>query len=99
LANDEMLGIELDGNLVVIARVADTFYAVDGVCSHALGYLDQGELDGCEIICPLHGARFDLRTGAALSPPATDSIRCFPVKVENDRVCVNVANLDSKREK
>lgn len=95
LANDEMLGVELGDRLVVIARVADTFYAVDGLCSHALGYLDQGDLEGFEIVCPLHGGRFDIRTGQPLASPAEDPIRRYPIKIEADRVLVSIESEDS----
>ena len=61
-------------------READ-FYALSNTCSHRGGPLCEGELEGTEIVCPWHGAKFDVRTGAALSPPAPRGVRSYPVRV------------------
>jgi nitrite reductase/ring-hydroxylating ferredoxin subunit len=88
LADGEMRAVRVGGKDVLLANVAGEFYAVDGICSHALGYLDEGSLAGYTIHCPLHRGSFDIRTGAPLSAPATVPIRCYPVKIEAAQVCV-----------
>lgn len=56
------------------------------VCTHAYALLSDGWLDGYEIECPLHGARFDVRTGAALTSPAETALATYPVRVAGDAV-------------
>ena len=82
------LGAEVDGYLVRVVRVAGTLYAFEDRCTHDDSPFDDAELDDCEIICPRHGARFSLKTGDALSPPAYEPIRTFKVRVENGRLLV-----------
>ena len=66
LADGEMKLIELEDQLVILFRVDEQFYCLDDVCTHDGGTLSDGELNGCEIECPRHGARFDVRTGEAV---------------------------------
>lgn len=73
---------------VVIFRVEDQLYAVEDRCSHDDGPLGDGVLDGCVIACPRHGARFDLRTGKALSAPAFLPISSYALKVEEEIVWI-----------
>jgi len=61
-------------------------YAVEDICTHDGGDLATGELQGYEIECPRHGARFDVRTGAVLCPPAYEPIAKFPVKIEGETI-------------
>jgi nitrite reductase/ring-hydroxylating ferredoxin subunit len=88
LSDGEMLAAQVGGTAVLVANVAGEFYAVDGICSHAYGYLDEGSLAGYTIHCPLHRGSFDVRTGAPLTAPAKEPLRCYPVKVEAAMVCV-----------
>ncbi len=85
---------DLVGFPVAVCHVeGEGFYAIDDVCTHDGGALDQGELDGEEIECPRHGARFSVVTGAVLALPATQPIQTYPLRVENDTIYVNpVAN-------
>jgi 3-phenylpropionate/trans-cinnamate dioxygenase ferredoxin subunit len=73
---------------VAVFRVQGNYYAIEDVCSHDDGPLAEGELVGCQIICPRHGARFDLKTGEALSLPAYRPIEVFPVEVKDGRVLI-----------
>ncbi len=75
---------------VLLCNVEGNFHAVEGWCTHARQSLAAGRLRGSEIACPLHGARFDVRTGACLAPPAQVPLRRFPVMIENGKVCVDV---------
>jgi 3-phenylpropionate/trans-cinnamate dioxygenase ferredoxin subunit len=82
------LTAEVDGYPIVIVPCGAEFFAVEDRCSHDGESLAGAEVEACEIICPRHGARFDLRTGDALTPPAYEPIRTFRVRVENGRLLV-----------
>ncbi len=82
--------VEVDGRLVALFHVGGQFYALDDVCTHDGGPLAEGDLRGYEIACPRHGARFDIRTGAALSMPATQPTVAHEVNVEGDQVYVRL---------
>lgn len=71
-------------------KVKEEYFAIDAWCSHARASLVHGEVEGHEVLCPLHGARFDLRTGLHLSPPATRPVARYDVKVEDGRIYVKV---------
>lgn len=75
---------------VAVCNVDGQFYAIDDVCTHDGGALDQGELEGDQIECPRHGARFDVRTGAATQLPAFEPVETHAVRVEGDTVQVGV---------
>ncbi|HXP94802.1 MAG TPA: non-heme iron oxygenase ferredoxin subunit [Candidatus Binatia bacterium] len=75
---------------VALCLVGEAVYATENVCSHAFAKLSDGELDGYEIMCPLHGGRFDVRTGEPSAPPCIDPIAVFPTKVENGDVFVRL---------
>ena len=75
---------------VAVCNVNGEFYAIDDLCTHAGGSLDQGELEGDEIECPRHGARFDVRTGAAVQLPAFEPVETHEVRLEGDTVQVGV---------
>ncbi len=76
---------------VLIAQFKGEVFAVENLCSHAFARFDEGRLRGFRLMCPLHGACFDIRSGAAMGRPATGPIRRFDVKVEGDRVFVDLA--------
>ena len=76
-----------DGDVAIaVFNIDGELYAVEDVCTHDGGDLATGELHGYEIECPRHGARFDVRTGAVLCPPAYEPIAKFPVKIESDTI-------------
>ena len=68
---------------LAVANVGGQFYVIDDVCTHDGGPLGEGNLDGHEVVCPRHGARFDVRTGAVLSFPAIVPVTAYPVKVQD----------------
>jgi len=82
--------VEVDGDVVALFHVEGRFHAIDDVCTHDGGTLADGELVGHKIACPRHGAKFDIRTGAALSMPAVRPTRCHDVKVEDGGVWVRL---------
>lgn len=88
LQDDEVLGLTVGGARIALYRSRGEFYATDNRCTHAEALMSEGYLeDGC-IECPLHQARFDIRTGAALCAPATEPLRTYPVKREGDEIFV-----------
>lgn len=76
---------------IALCNVNGRFYAIDDVCTHDGGALDQGELDGNLVECPRHGARFDVTTGRPMTLPAVRPVRTYPVEVEDDDVKVDVS--------
>jgi nitrite reductase/ring-hydroxylating ferredoxin subunit len=79
---------EVEGHRVALCNVDGEFYAIEDVCTHDAGPLDQGELIGSQTKCPRHGARFDVTTGKALTLPAIRPVPSHDVKVEGDDVYV-----------
>lgn len=83
--------VEVEGAPVAVCNVGGQFFAVENICTHDGGLLDQGELLGEVIECPRHGAQFDVRTGAVLALPAVKPLKTFPVRVEGDDILIGVA--------
>jgi ferredoxin-NADP reductase/nitrite reductase/ring-hydroxylating ferredoxin subunit len=83
-----LLRVELFGKPLVLSMVNGKVYALDAVCSHEGGPLEEGALEGYEIECPWHGSKFDVRTGEVTNPPAEIPQLSYEVKVENDKILV-----------
>ena len=81
---------DVDGRQIALCNVDGAFYAIDDECTHDGGPLGEGELDDHEIECPRHGARFDVKTGRALTLPAVLPVKAYPVRVEGDDVEVQI---------
>ena len=94
----ERLYLELDDNPIVIFNVDGEFFAIDDVCTHDNGPLGDGELNGHHITCPRHGARFDIRTGKALSLPAVKDINTYPIRVVKGKLEIGVNRGYPKRQ-
>ncbi len=71
---------------IAVVNVDGEFYAIEDVCTHDGGELTGGIIEGCEIECPRHGARFDLRTGAVLAPPAYEDVPTYSVRIKSGRI-------------
>ena len=85
----EMLAVETGGlSIAVYHTDGGGWYATDNVCTHAFALLTDGWLEGCEIECPAHAGRFDLRTGRGLCPPIDEPVATYQVRVEGDGVMV-----------
>jgi 3-phenylpropionate/trans-cinnamate dioxygenase ferredoxin subunit len=84
--------VEIDERLVVLIHAADHWYALDDICTHDGGPLNEGPLDPAAgtLACPRHGAKFDIKSGAALTMPATRPTRSHAVKIEGDQVWVRL---------
>ncbi len=92
LSETEPLAAFVDGVALVVLSCGDSVYAVQDMCTHDGETLGNAQVEDCQIICPRHGARFCLRTGAALTPPAYEPLRTYRARVENDRVLVDVSD-------
>ena len=84
--------VDVDGEDVVIIRNDDVVYALEDRCSHAEVALSDGDVNGCEIECYLHGAKFDVRTGKALCMPATEDTPSHTVKIDAGKIYVALNN-------
>ncbi len=90
LPNGERLFVEVGGESIVIFNIAEQFFAIDDLCTHDDGPLGDGALEGYHIVCPRHGAEFDVRTGKAMQLPAVIDISAYPVKVVDGMIQVGI---------
>lgn len=95
LAEDELpigerIVFEVNAFPIVLFNLGGSYYAMGDVCTHDQGPLGDGDLDGCQIICPRHGARFNIRTGEALGLPAVLPSPTYPVRVINGKIEVGI---------
>ncbi|RKS84190.1 3-phenylpropionate/trans-cinnamate dioxygenase ferredoxin subunit [Motilibacter peucedani] len=90
-ALDAPLAVTVEGVQVAVVRTDEGFFAIQDRCSHANVKLSEGEVDGCELECWLHGSMFDLRTGKPSGPPATAPVPVYPVTLAGDDVLVDVS--------
>jgi 3-phenylpropionate/trans-cinnamate dioxygenase ferredoxin subunit len=85
---------DVDGAQIAVFNLGGQIYAIEDVCTHDGGVLTGGPIEGDQIVCPRHGARFCIRNGEALTPPAYEPVATFPVRVENGEVQVRDARWD-----
>lgn len=78
--------VDVDGQEILICHTREGIYAVDNICSHAEARLSEGKLKGTRILCPLHGAAFDVRDGKALSKPASRALAIYPLQLDGDDI-------------
>ena len=88
LQDGEAISIPVGRRMIAVVRTGEQYFAIEDVCTHDGAELTGGDIEGTEIICPRHGARFCLRTGQALSPPAYEPVRVFETKVSDGRLWV-----------
>jgi nitrite reductase/ring-hydroxylating ferredoxin subunit len=86
----------VEGREIVVCRSKDGIYALDNICSHAYARLNEGRLRGTRLICPMHGASFDIRDGRALGPPAVQPLPTHPLRVSGDHVEITVEIPDKR---
>ena len=80
----------VDGRAIVVCRFRDEYFALENRCSHALSSFDEGRMRGYRIMCPLHGATFDIRDGSATGAPATRPIRSIPLRIKDGMIEVDI---------
>jgi len=88
IESGKALAVEHDGHQLALFRIEGRFFAIEDRCTHRGARLSGGKLEGCEIECPLHGARFDVRDGNAQCPPARTPVRCYAVRVKGEHLQV-----------
>ena len=90
IAAGDVRVVEANGRSIAVFNVDGEYYAVDNVCPHRGGPLADGDLEGTVIACPWHAWRWDVRSGANVNNPAV-TLACFPVRVDNGEIFVDVA--------
>jgi len=88
LVDGQAISIPVGRRMIAVARSGAACFAIEDICTHDGAALTGGAIEGTEIICPRHGARFCLRTGAALSPPAYEPVPAYETKIEGDHLWV-----------
>ena len=87
---DDVVGIDIAGKSIALYQVEGEIYATDNICTHGNARLCDGFLEGHEIECPLHQGKFDIRNGKAMCAPLTEDVRTYPVKIDGNRVFVDL---------
>lgn len=88
---NEVISAQINGKDLAIYDVNGEVFATDNICSHGNARLCEGFLEGHEIECPHHQGRFDIRNGKALCAPLTDDIKTYPIKIEDNRVFIDLS--------
>lgn len=86
LPTGKTLCVEVEGREILLCHTAEGIYAVDNLCTHGAARLCEGKLKGSRVLCPLHGAAFDVRDGKALKRPAVQGLVCHAVKLEGESI-------------
>jgi 3-phenylpropionate/trans-cinnamate dioxygenase ferredoxin subunit len=81
---------DVEDRRIAIYRLDGAYFAIEDVCTHDGGPLAEGDVDAGEVICPRHGARFDIRTGAVRCMPAVTPVETYPVRVDGDDLYVGL---------
>lgn len=92
VAPGEVVGVEAGGKRIAVYNVDGDFFATDDACTHGAALLSDGWLEGCEIECPLHAGRFDVRNGKALCAPLTRDVATYPVRANGDDLEVRIGD-------
>jgi 3-phenylpropionate/trans-cinnamate dioxygenase ferredoxin subunit len=84
----DMMSVRVGSEEILLVNVDGDLHACDDICTHAYANLSEGDLEENEVVCPLHGAVFDVASGKPVTPPATEALRKFAVRIEGDDVLV-----------
>ena len=82
--------VEVQGKEIALFNVGGAYFAIDNMCTHEEASLADGEISGFEVTCPLHGAKFDVRSGRVVGPPAYDDVTSYSVRVSGADVEIDV---------
>jgi naphthalene 1,2-dioxygenase system ferredoxin subunit len=91
----DVTAVNVGGQEIALYEVEGEIFATDNLCTHGAARMSDGFLEGREIECPLHQGKFDVCTGKALCAPLIENIRIYPVRIENQRVFVNMARTQT----
>lgn len=92
IAEGQSIALEIGDEWILVARHGGAFFAVEDFCPHDTGPIGEGRLEDGELVCPRHGARFDIRTGRVLCFPALCGLRTFPTRVTGGHVEVDISS-------
>ena len=87
---EDLIRFDHEGKTYAIYNTEQGFFATAGLCTHEDQHLEEGLVVGMVIECPLHGGRFDIKSGKALSPPVCENLVTYPVKLEDGRVWIEL---------
>ena len=87
---EDIIRFDNNNKTYCVYRLEDGFYATDGICTHEAVHLEEGLVMDGEIECPMHQGIFDIKTGVAISPPACDDLKTYPVKTEDGKVYIQL---------
>ena len=90
LPNGERMFVDVGDAPIVIFKIAGQFFAIGDVCSHDDGPLGDGDVEEYNVVCPRHGAQFDVRSGKVLSMPAAVDIPAYPVQVRDGKIFIGI---------
>ncbi|MHC5022315.1 MAG: non-heme iron oxygenase ferredoxin subunit [Planctomycetota bacterium] len=90
LPDGSCLRVEVEGRPITVFNVDGEYFAVDDTCTHAEASLAEGELINEEIVCPLHFATFNIRTGECTGPPASEDLATYPVRLSGEGVEIEI---------
>lgn len=90
LSDGDRKSLILDDIPALLLRLGGNYYCIEDVCTHDGQPLTDGAIEDCSIVCPRHGAKFDLKNGAALCMPATEPVQTFVVEIRDDGIYVKV---------
>lgn len=90
LEQSKPVRLEKNGQSICVTRIGDEVFAIGDTCTHSDASLSEGDITGTRIECWLHGAEFDLRTGVALTLPAVEPVKSYPVRIEADSVTIEI---------
>ena len=82
--------IDAGGRTIALFNLKGQFYAIDNSCTHVGGSLASGEIIDEDVICPLHGARFNIPTGKVLGPPARENISTYKIRIDGDNIKIEI---------
>ena len=87
---EDLKRFDYEDKTFCIYNIKDGFYATDGMCTHEDVHLEDGLVTDDEIECPMHQGIFNIKSGEALSPPACEDLKTYPVKVDNDKIFIKI---------
>ena len=90
IEEEDLIRFDHGDRTLCIYRLSDGFYATDGICTHETVHLEDGLVMDDEIECPMHQGVFNIKSGEAISPPACDDLKTYPVKVDNNKIFVKI---------
>ena len=87
---EDIIRFDHNDKTFCVYKLEDGFYATDGICTHEDVHLEDGLVMDNEVECPMHQGVFDIKTGEAVSPPACDDLKTYPVKVEDNNIYIQI---------